>query len=398
MLIPVWYRHPRSKASRQSGRRIGLFTHARALGLAVAVVLASVGCGAREKVVYVDPIPPGGYVPIMRSTDPRVHRDGSHKPAADVQIGPAEGGSSSYTPIASSSGTLVHGSALQHAVASPVAIASKRATSSTSSHGTTASAGSHESAASASSHGPATSASPQIAAAPAGAHGVAASAPAPGVANVLRPAASPTPVARLSLGAMLGATAGTPIPNDILSVDEDRIDGQVTISGRIESIVGPMLKIQTPVGPQGVRLAERARVERDAMGSMADLKPGQFVGIIHLPSAPADAVRLYATNPSMPRPGIAPVVGSRNGQVTTYGSIVKLEFGGLLLNTGGQTTTVTLPSGVPILRPASGASDLAVGTQVLATGPVESDGSLVATAVRVTGESRSPTPTPRSGR
>ena len=128
-------------------------------------------------------------------------------------------------------------------------------------------------------------------------------------------------------------------------------------------------------------------------------RPGQFVGIVHLPSGPADAIRLYATSPSMPRPGIAPVVGSRTGQVTTFGTIVTLEFGGLLLNTGSQTTTVTLPAGVPILRPTSqGSSDLAVGTQVVATGPIDDDGSLVATAVRVTGGTTSPPPVARSTR
>jgi hypothetical protein len=173
-----------------------------------------------------------------------------------------------------------------------------------------------------------------------------------------------------------------------MDIDDDKNTAQATIAGRIESIAGPMLKVQTQAGAQDVRLADRARVERDALGSVADLKPGQFVGVVHAPGGPADTVRLYVTSPSMPRPGVAPIVGSRSGQVATFGSVVKLELGGVVLNTGSQTTTLTLPSGVPILRPTSqGSPDLAVGTQVIATGPVEADGSVVATAVRITGES-----------
>jgi hypothetical protein len=174
-----------------------------------------------------------------------------------------------------------------------------------------------------------------------------------------------------------------------MDIDDDKAAAQATIAGKIESIAGSMLKVQTPAGAQGVRLADRAKVERDALGGVADLKPGQFVGVVHIPGGAADVVRLYATGPSMPRPGVAPLVGSRTGQVTTFGSVVKLEFGGVVLNTGSQTTTVTLPNGVPILRPTSqGSQDLAIGTQVIATGSVEPDGSVVATAVRVTGEAR----------
>ena len=41
--------------------------------------------------------------------------------------------------------------------------------------------------------------------------------------------------------------------------------------------------------------------------------------------------------------------------MTTFGSIVALQFGGLLLNAGGKTTTVTLPNTVEILKPAASA-------------------------------------------
>ena len=158
------------------------------------------------------------------------------------------------------------------------------------------------------------------------------------------------------------------------------------MTGRIESILGRVVTVQTPGGPARVLLAENTRMERDALGSAADLKPGQFVGALQTPGGPASSIRLYATGPSMPRAGIVPVVGSRLGQVTAFGSVVTLQFGGLLLNTGGETRTVTLPAGVEILKPApADATALGVGTSIIANGTLGSDGVLSAAAVRITG-------------
>ena len=87
------------------------------------------------------------------------------------------------------------------------------------------------------------------------------------------------------------------------------VDELETVAGRIESIVGKSILVDTAAGKARVRLAENARIDRDALGSPADLKPGQFVGVLHVPSGPATSVRLYPTGPSMPRPGVVPMVG-----------------------------------------------------------------------------------------
>jgi hypothetical protein len=91
----------------------------------------------------------------------------------------------------------------------------------------------------------------------------------------------------------------------------------------------------------------------------------------------------------MPRPGAVPVAGSRLGEIMTFGSIVTLQFGGLLLNAGSTTITIGLPNGVEVLKPAPSApADLAVGSNVIATGPVADDGTLSAMAVRLVAPSR----------
>ena len=162
-----------------------------------------------------------------------------------------------------------------------------------------------------------------------------------------------------------------------------------TVAGRVESIVGPVVMIKSASGSSQIKLADRARVDRDALGTTTDLRPGQFVGAVQTLGGPASSVRLYAMGPSTPRPGIVPPMGSRTGQVTTFGSVVTLQFGGLLLNTGGETTTVTLPAGVEILKPAQAApSALAIGAQIIATGAMSADNVLAATAVRITGGAR----------
>jgi hypothetical protein len=38
------------------------------------------------------------------------------------------------------------------------------------------------------------------------------------------------------------------------------------------------------------------------------------VGVLHAPSGPAALVRLYTTGPSMPRPGVVPMVVSRSAR------------------------------------------------------------------------------------
>lgn len=333
----------------------------RVLGMALATVLLVSACGAKEEIVYIDSAEAGrgAYTPIGRSASSRVHKDGSHQPADDVQIG--SGDPAPSVPIAGSDSQLVHANGV-HLEIPPVYLA----------HEVKAGLGSNV-------------------AQPVSTPSVAASKPSarPGGA-VAQAAPSPTAAPRLNLATGLGSSAGARKPEGTATVTQDDADDEVaTVAGRIESIVGQDVMVKSPSGSARVRLAERVRVDRDALGTATDLKPGQFVGAIQTLGGPASSIRLYVTGPSTPRPGIVPLIGSRNGQVTTFGSVVTLQFDGLLLNTGGETTTVTLPAGVEILKPApADSSALAVGSQIIATGTMASETVLAATAVRITSEAR----------
>lgn len=372
--------------------------HLRVLGVATAAMLLLAAC-AKEEIVYVDPGDhgSGSYTPFARSTSPRVHPDDHYHPADDVQIGgdlhPAE-----YVPIGQQTSQWVHSDGANRAVAQ-LALEYERMTHTEANGGFQVTGSGHGVAAA-----PSVPGVPAVAAAkPASPPITGPKPPAPGTGPILQQggpmiapaapkpgaqaAASPTPAARLSLGAGLGATAG---PNarqsaaGLALTDDDKDPETATISGKIEGIVGPIVTVKTPTGSVNFKLAERARMDRDAVGSPNDLKPGQFVGVVQTPGGPATSIRLYATGPTMPRPGMVPIVGSRTGQITTFGSVVTLQFGGLLLNTGAETTTVTLPTGVEILKAVpSDASAITVGANVIATGIVGPDNMLQASSVRI---------------
>jgi hypothetical protein len=325
----------------------------------VTVLLLS-ACGSKEEIVYIDHDESGhgAYTPIGRSASPRVHADGSHHPADDVEVG--SGHPAAYVPVARAGSGLVHANGA-HAVSPPVYLA-------------------HEVKAGLGSNTPYPVSTPSVAA----------SKPAARAGGVPQAAPSPTVAARLNLGTGLGASAAARKPEDTSTLTPDGDEDDVaTVGGRVESIIGQEVTVKTASGNARVRLAQRARFDRDALGTATDLKPGQFVGAVQTLGGPASSVRLYVTGPSTPRPGVVPLIGSRTGQVTTFGSVVTLQFGGLLLNTGGATTTVTLPAGVEILKPApADASALAVGAQIIATGTMSSDNVLSATAVRITTDAR----------
>ena len=332
----------------------------RVLGMVLATVLLLSACGSKEEIVYIDHDESGhgAYTHIGRSASPRVHPDASHHPADDVEVG--SGHPAAYVPVARAGSGLVHTDGA-HAVSPPVYLA-------------------HEVKAGLGTNTPYPVSTPSVAA----------SKPAARPGNAPQAAPSPTAAARLNLGTGLCASAAARKPEGALTLTQDGDEDDVaTVGGRVESIIGQEVTVKTASGNARVRLAPRARFDRDALGTATDLKPGQFVGAVQTLGGPASSVRLYVTGPSTPRPGVVPLIGSRTGQVTTFGSVVTLQFGGLLLNTGGATTTVTLPAGVEILKPApADASALAVGAQIIATGTMSSDNVLTATAVRITTDAR----------
>jgi hypothetical protein len=190
--------------------------------------------------------------------------------------------------------------------------------------------------------------------------------------------------ARYSLGTGLGAPAPTDRPVLGLAVAGDEPE---VVSGPIESVSGSTIVVKTSDGSRRVQLPEQARVEREGRGRMEDLRPGEVVGVVQAPGGPATTIRLYSKGPGMPQPGIVPMLGPQLGQVTTFGTVIAMQGGGLLVNTGGASVPIMLSGAPEVLKPVkAGQTDLTVGSTVTATGSPGADGALVASSVRLTAE------------
>jgi hypothetical protein len=190
--------------------------------------------------------------------------------------------------------------------------------------------------------------------------------------------------ARYSLGTNLGTPMPVAGPSLSLRVSGDESE---VVSGPIERVNGSIFMVKTATGSRRVQLPEQARLEREGRGRVEDLRPGEVVGAVQAPGGPATTIRLYSKGPGMPRPGIVPMLGAQLGQVTTFGTVIALQSGGLLVNTGGASMPILLSGGVEVLKPVQAAArDLTVGATVTATGLPGPDGVLVASSVRLTSE------------
>lgn len=328
------------------------------LGILLAALLIVGACS--EKIVYVDGDEQGsGYQMVAEAGSPRVHADGQHTPADAVAISGADDRADDlYLPFAIGGDPRVHDGSRPRVVPS-VTLAHERE----------AGESGHDSA---------------VIAVPTAPVVATISARGPGAPGHPQATASPTPHAQLSLGAGLGTPVPSPGPRVGLSPGDDEL---ATVAGPVESVADRTIVVRTPAGSKRVQVREQARIEGEGRGVAADLKPGLFVGAILTPGGPTSTVRVYTPGPSMPQAGVVPMVGAQLGKLTAFGSIVTLRSGAMVLNTGGETTSVPLPGTVEVLLPVpASASNLAVGTHVLASGVMMADGTLAASALRVTSE------------
>jgi len=314
--------------------------------LAIVVLSLATACQNKvERIVYEpeESTAHGAYVPFARSADPRVDRYGGHHEAPPVAIGTeaSDQVTHPYVPIAASRSPLVRTGPAPSPYR-PIYLANER------------------------------SATPALAQR----------------RDAAAPQAQPSPTvpARYSLGTGLG----TPVPGDRqasqlpIGADDPSI-----VSGSVDSIVGETIVLRGSSGLQKVKLSDSARLEREGLGRLDDLLPGSLVGVVQAPGGPADTVRLYSKGQGMPRPGIVPMVGASQGHVTVFGTIVTMQFGGMLVNTGTETMSITLPPGITVLKPLkAGLPDLAKGTPVIATGNIGADGVLTAASMRLTSENQ----------
>jgi len=164
------------------------------------------------------------------------------------------------------------------------------------------------------------------------------------------------------------------------------------VRGTIEKLDGSMLAVKTSDG-QAVRikLTDDARVVAVVKASMADIKPGSFIGSAATPQADGSqkALEVHIFPEAMRgtgeghRPYFIPNSTMTNG---TAGNAVKAVDGdAIMVNYKGGEKKILVPAGVPIVRYEIGdRSDLKTGAAFTILSAVKkSDGSLETSRVNV---------------
>jgi hypothetical protein len=164
------------------------------------------------------------------------------------------------------------------------------------------------------------------------------------------------------------------------------------VRGTIEKLDGSMLAVKTSDGHAvRIKLTDDARVVGVVKASMADIKPGSFIGSAATPQADGSqkALEVHIFPEAMRgtgeghRPYFIPNSTMTNG---TAGNAVKAVDGdAIMVNYKGGEKKILVPAGVPIVRYEIGdRSDLKPGAAFTILSAVKkSDGSLETSRVNV---------------
>lgn len=167
---------------------------------------------------------------------------------------------------------------------------------------------------------------------------------------------------------------------------------QSHIRGSIVSVKGNTVKVKTREGKTvDVTLAENAKIASVARAAIADVKPGDFVGIASLPKADGGdgALEVLIFPPAMKGLG----EGSYGWDLKPNSSMTNATVANAVKGVDGHTVTVTyhgkekkiaIPEGTPVvtLGPAS-MKDLVAGAIVFMPAMKDAKGGLVAPQVVV---------------
>jgi hypothetical protein len=174
----------------------------------------------------------------------------------------------------------------------------------------------------------------------------------------------------------------------------DRIRGDIT------KVDGDKVSIKSPDGKDyDVVLAKDARVQAVVPMKIEDIQPGQFLSVTAEPVG-SDPHHLKGIGISIFPPGSKPSPGQRpwdktpkslmtNADVTA--SVMKSGNGEVTLSANGETYTLDMPPGTPVVTSKPGTRDLVKpGAYVFINGPTMQDGVIMASGINVGTEGAKP--------
>lgn len=166
----------------------------------------------------------------------------------------------------------------------------------------------------------------------------------------------------------------------------------VRVRGVIESVSGPDMSIVTREGPTvTVRLAEKARLSAVAKASLADIKPGTYVGIAAMPRPDGTQLALEVlVFPEAMRgagEGHRPwdlMPESTMTNATVAETVAKVDDQALVLNYKDGSKTIVVPPEAPIVTFVPAAiADAKPGIRVFTTVTRAADGTNTAASLVV---------------
>jgi hypothetical protein len=172
----------------------------------------------------------------------------------------------------------------------------------------------------------------------------------------------------------------------------------VRIRGTITRIAGDQLTVRSLDGKiLHIILARDARIAMVVPAKLSDIKPGRFVGTAARPDGDkwrALEVHIFPVGsrlgeghrPWSPEPGAT----MTNADVTA--AVIHARSGELTLSTGGQSFTVEVPKGTPVvaMNPGTRAQVMPGAHVAFNAVTTESDGRLSASSITITKDPRYP--------
>ncbi|MCC7370167.1 MAG: hypothetical protein IT306_17205 [Chloroflexi bacterium] len=145
------------------------------------------------------------------------------------------------------------------------------------------------------------------------------------------------------------------------------------VNGEVDIVDGRLITVATNTGWRKVLVPESATIQSEGKGTNTDLVAGARVGVTGKPDGTAVSIRIFGQNTN-PRLGQFPMQGAQAGNVMTNASIVSFNGSTLVVDIGGQQSTIAVTPETEVVKPVPAAlTDIAIGTRVQANGTVSGD-------------------------
>ncbi|HLH26646.1 MAG TPA: DUF5666 domain-containing protein [Chloroflexota bacterium] len=176
----------------------------------------------------------------------------------------------------------------------------------------------------------------------------------------------------------LGMTGGLGL-SAARAQDTDQLAG-----GPVVALANGQAIVATPTGPVTVQLEPDTRYEMDSPGTLADVQPGEVVGVTgHPENGELTAVEIHVFPTLLNiRQAQTQMTGANAGNLMTNARVESFANGVLTLNLAGQLIPINTSPATSVTHPVPvGPDSVQQDSRIAASGPVGPDGVIQARVV-----------------